>query len=75
MLVATRMGVQACADDGPTQVILPLPDRARAVGVGLGGKDGDTLFAVSADKIWARKVKVHGVGAFTPWMPNRASKL
>ncbi len=31
MLVATRWGIQVCADDGPTQVILPLPDRGRVV--------------------------------------------
>ena len=29
MLVATRWGIQVCADDGPTQVILPMPDRSR----------------------------------------------
>ena len=31
MLVATRWGIQVCADDGPTQVILPLPDRSRVL--------------------------------------------
>ena len=69
MLVATRSGVQVCADDGPTQVILPLPDRGRVTGVCLGGRELDTLFAFSGDKIWKRKVKVHAVGAFTPWTP------
>ena len=75
MLVATRWGIQVCADDGPTQVILPLPDRSRAVGVCLGGRDMDTLFAFCGDRIWKRKVKVHGVGAFTPWTPVHGSKL
>ncbi|QVL33546.1 RICIN domain-containing protein [Telmatocola sphagniphila] len=75
LLIATHFGVQACADDGPTQVILPLPDRSRLLGVCLGGKDQDTLFAFTSDKIWKRKVKVHGVGAFTPWQPARGSKL
>src|SRR5512140_3632879 len=32
MLVATRFGIQICADDGPTQVILPMPDRRRVIG-------------------------------------------
>ena len=39
MLVATRWGIQACADDGPTQVILPMPDRSRVIGVCLGGRE------------------------------------
>ena len=75
MLVATRWGIQICADDGPTQVIIPLPDRSRVFGLCFGGKDFDTLFAFSADKIWKRKLKLHGIGAFSPWMPARGSKL
>ena len=67
MFVATRWGIQVCADDGPTQVILPMPDRSRVIGVCLGGRDLDTLFAFCGDKIWKRKVKVHAMGAFTPW--------
>ncbi|NBV32664.1 MAG: hypothetical protein EBR81_02370 [Proteobacteria bacterium] len=45
--IATRSGVQISADDGPTQVILPVPDRSRVTGVCLGGKDMDTLFALT----------------------------
>jgi gluconolactonase len=75
MLVATRWGIQVCADDGPTQVILPLPDRCRVLGVCLGGREFDTLFAFSANKIWKRKVKLHGIGAFTPWTAVSASRL
>ena len=60
-------GIQICADDGPTQVILPMPDRSRVIGVCLGGRDMDTLFAFCGDKIWKRKVKIHALGAFTPW--------
>ena len=63
MFVATRSGVQICADDGPTQVILPVPDRSRVIGVCLGGKEMDTLFAFCGDKIWKRKVKTHAAGA------------
>ena len=66
MFVATRMGIQICADDGPTQGILPMPDRSRVFGICLGGKDGDTLFAFCGDRIWQRKVKVHAVGTFSP---------
>jgi gluconolactonase len=75
MLVATRWGIQVCADDGPTQVILPIPGRGRAIGVCLGGQDMNTLFAFCGDTIWKRKVKVHAVGAFTPWTPVRGTSL
>jgi sugar lactone lactonase YvrE len=75
MFVATRWGIQVCADDGPTQVILPLPDRGRVTGVCLGGQDLDTLFAFCKDKIWKRKVKVHAVGAFAPWTRVNGAKL
>jgi enterochelin esterase-like enzyme/sugar lactone lactonase YvrE len=75
LLAATRWGIQVCADDGPTQVILPMPDRGRAIGVCLGGREMDTLFAFCGDRIWKRKVKFHGIGAFSPWTPASGSKL
>jgi sugar lactone lactonase YvrE len=75
MFVATRIGIQIIADDGPTQVILPVPDRARVLGVCLGGKDKDTLFALCGDKIWRRKVQHHAMGAFTPWTKVIGTKL
>jgi len=75
MLVATRWGIQVCADDGPTQVILPMPDRSRVFGICLGGQELDTLFAFCGDRIWKRKVRIHAVGAFTPWTPVHGSSL
>ena len=75
MFVATRWGIQVCADDGPTQVILPLPDRSRVFGVCLGGRELDTLFAFGGGKIWKRKVKTHAIGAFSPWTAVGGSKL
>ncbi|MDB5387208.1 MAG: Enterochelin esterase, partial [Planctomycetaceae bacterium] len=73
--IATRSGIQISADDGPTQVILPVPDGSRVTGVCLGGKDGDTLFAFCGNKIWKRKVQHHGMGAFTPWVKVNGTKL
>ncbi|MBI5685866.1 MAG: RICIN domain-containing protein [Verrucomicrobia bacterium] len=73
--IATRSGVQISADDGPTQVILPVPDRARVTGVCLGGKDKDTLFALCGNRIWKRKVQHHAMGAFTPWAKVNGTKL
>ncbi len=75
MFVATRSGIQVCADDGPTQVILPLPDRHRVIGVCLGGRDFDTLYAFTGDNIWARKVKTHAMNAATPWTAVKGTKL
>jgi sugar lactone lactonase YvrE len=75
LFVATRIGIQITADDGPTQVILPVPDRARVLGVCLGGKDKDTLFAFCGDKIWRRKVQHHALGAFTPWTKVVGTRL
>ena len=66
MFTATRAGVQVAADDGPTQIILPMPDNSRVIGVCLGGPDMNTLFAFCGDKIWKRKVNVHASGPFTP---------
>ena len=31
LLIATRSGIQACAANGPVQVVLPMPDRSRVV--------------------------------------------
>jgi sugar lactone lactonase YvrE/enterochelin esterase-like enzyme len=75
LLVGTRFGVQACADDGPTQAILPVPDRSRVVGVCLGGPNMNTLFAFCGDKIWRRVVKLHAIGAFSPWQKVHGSPL
>jgi enterochelin esterase-like enzyme/sugar lactone lactonase YvrE len=75
MFAATRSGVQISADDGPTQVILPVPGNARVTAVSLGGKDLDTLYAFAGDKIWKRKVKTHAVGAWSPWMKVTPTKL
>jgi len=67
LFVATRSGIQVCADDGPTQSILPMPDRSRVLGVCFGGADLNTLFAFCGGTIWKRVVKPHALGAFTPW--------
>ncbi len=72
---ATRSGVQVCAWDGPTQVILPMPDRSRVLGLCLGGPAMDTLYAFTAGKIWTRDVQGHAIGAFSPWSRMYPGKL
>jgi enterochelin esterase-like enzyme/sugar lactone lactonase YvrE len=75
MLVATRLGVQVCADDGPTVAIIPAPGGARVIGLCLGGPDHGTLYAFCGAKTWKRVVRVHGVGAFSPWTAVTATPL
>ena len=72
--IATKSGIQISADDGPTQVILTVPDRGRVTGVAIGGKDKDTLYAFCGNKIWKRKIQQHALGAWSPWtkvVPNK----
>ena len=73
--IATKSGVQISADDGPTQIILPVPDRSRVTGVAIGGRDKDTLYAFCGNKIWKRKIQQHAMGAFTPWTKVTGTKL
>lgn len=73
--IATRSGIQITADDGPTQIILPVPDGSRVTGVALGGRDHDTLFAFCMNRIWKRKIRQHGIGAFSPWIKVTPDKL
>jgi len=75
MLVGTRYGIQICADDGPTQVILPMPDRSRVIGACLGGPELNTLFAFCGDKVWKRVVKIHATGAFSPCIKVNGTPL
>jgi sugar lactone lactonase YvrE/enterochelin esterase-like enzyme len=73
--LATKTGVQISADDGPTQVILPVPDRSRVTGVAIGGAGKDTLFALCGNKIWKRKIQQHAMGAWSPWTKVVGTKL
>lgn len=73
--LATKSGVQISADDGPTQIILPVPDRSRVTAVAIGGKDKDTLYAFCMNKIWKRKILQHAMGAWSPWTKMTGSKL
>lgn len=73
--LATRSGIQINADDGPTQVILTVPDRSRVTGVAIGGPDRDILYAFCMNRIWSRKIRQHALGAWSPWTPVTPTKL
>lgn len=75
LFAATRLGIQITADDGPTQVILPVPGNQRVLGVCLGGKEMNILFAFTGAKIWKRKVQHHAMGASSPWTKVGGTKL
>jgi len=75
LYVATNSGVQVCAWDGPTQVILPLPGKEKVTGICIGGHDFDILYAFCRDKIYKRKIKGHTLGSFTPWTKMTRGKL
>lgn len=74
-LIATRAGVQVCADDGPTQVILPLPGNRRAESLCLAGPAFDQLYVWAGDRLYRRHIKLHATGAWSPWQPVHGSPL
>lgn len=73
--IATKSGIQISADDGPTQIILPVPGNSRVTGVCIGGQDKDILYALCGNKIWQRKIRHHAMGAFSPWTKANGTKL
>jgi sugar lactone lactonase YvrE/enterochelin esterase-like enzyme len=62
--VATQMGVQVCEPTGQTHCIIPTPN-GKVSGLCFGGAQLDTLFATCGDKVFERKLRVHGV----PYVP------
>lgn len=73
--IATKSGIQISADDGPTQVILTVPDHSRVTGVAIGGAEKDVLYAFCMKTIWKRKIRQHAMGAWSPWTPVTPTKL
>ena len=63
LYVATAMGIQVADQIGRVQCIIPTPN-ARVANFTFGGERRDTLFVMSADKIYKRKLKVKGVLAW-----------
>ncbi|MCX7048985.1 MAG: alpha/beta hydrolase-fold protein [Candidatus Sumerlaeota bacterium] len=65
LYAATRMGVQVFDRNGRVRAILPLPE-GEVIDVCFGGASFDTLFAVSAGKIYKRKLKSIGAPSWLP---------
>jgi sugar lactone lactonase YvrE len=68
--VASRLGIQVLDQTGRVNAIIPIPS-GQASNICFGGADFDTLYITANDKVYRRKVKVHGVNAFdTPVKPT-----
>ncbi len=63
LYAATRMGIQVCDPLGRVRAIIPTPN-GRVANLTFGGANFDVLYAMSADKVYRRKVKVQGAPAF-----------
>ncbi|MGI8635803.1 MAG: SMP-30/gluconolactonase/LRE family protein [Segetibacter sp.] len=61
--VATRLGIQVLDQTGRVNAILPLPS-GQSSNLCFGGPDFDTLYATAGDKVYRRKLKVHGANIF-----------
>jgi gluconolactonase len=68
LYVATRMGIQVCDQAGRVNCIIPTPN-GRIANLCFGGEHFDTLFATCGDRVYSRRVKVHGANAFQA--PNK----
>jgi gluconolactonase len=71
IFVATNMGIQVLDAVGRVNAILPVPS-GQVSNLCFGGPDFDVLYVTCVDKVYRRKVKVHGANAFAP--PIRPSK-
>ncbi|HET6878815.1 MAG TPA: SMP-30/gluconolactonase/LRE family protein [Pirellulales bacterium] len=65
LYVATRMGIQVCDQAGRVNAIIPTPN-GKLSNLCFGGRDFDILFATCGDRVFKRKVKVHGAQSFSP---------
>lgn len=75
LYVATNYGIQACAENGPVQVILPLPKKEKIHDICFGGEGQNILYVFCENVIYKRKLKAQGITASTPWMKMTKRKL
>jgi len=61
--VTSRLGIQVMDDIGRVIAIIPVPGSGPA-NVCFGGPNFDILYVAIKDKVYRRKVKVHGANAF-----------
>jgi gluconolactonase len=66
--VATRLGIQVADQIGKVACILPLPS-GQPSNLCFGGANFDVLYVTCGDKVYRRKLKVHGANTFDE--PNK----
>jgi sugar lactone lactonase YvrE len=65
LLVATAMGVQICDQPGRVNLIVTMPQGARAPSnLCFAGPERKTLFATAGDKVFKRETKLVGINAW-----------
>jgi sugar lactone lactonase YvrE/enterochelin esterase-like enzyme len=74
LYVATRLGIQVCDREGRGMCIIPTPN-GKVSGICFGGAAFDTLLATCGDRVFQRKVRVHGACAFQAPIPPTALGL
>ena len=63
--VTSRVGIQVLDQMGRVNAILPVPT-GQASNCYFGGADFSVLYVTSRDKVYRRKLKVHGANPFAP---------
>ncbi len=63
--VTSRLGIQVLDQMGRVNAILPVPT-GQASNCYFGGADFSVLYVTSRDKVYRRKLKVHGANPFAP---------
>ncbi|WP_221391194.1 SMP-30/gluconolactonase/LRE family protein [Dyadobacter sp. NIV53] len=66
--VATSSGIQILDQTGRVNAILPTPNGS-ASNVAFGGKDFDTMYVTANDKVYCRKLNIHGANGWDK--PNK----
>ena len=79
LYVATNAGIQVCDQAGRVIAIIPVPSGALpgapVTSLTFAGDSFDRLYAVSNNKIFVRKLKVHGALPFQPSLKPAPPKL
>ena len=74
--VTTLAGIQVLDQLGRVNAIIPIPKtKGQVSNLCFGGKDFDTLYITSVDKVFKRKVKVTGANTFDKPIKPKAPRL
>jgi sugar lactone lactonase YvrE len=74
LYAATRLGIQVLDQLGRVNAILPVPEN-KVYNLCFGGPGFDILYIAAGDKVFRRKVKVHGANGFEPPLKPASPKL